>query len=126
MSENESGSLTTSVFAMCEAARQYSSETFIYAIDLWQGDNHTGKYGSEVFDKVRSHWVQTHKIRSRLIKSSFDKALSHFPINSIDLLHIDGLHTYEAVKEDYESWLPKMRNTNIIAFILFFEFSEVI
>jgi hypothetical protein len=45
---------------------------------------------------------------------SFAEALNSFKDQTIDLLHIDGFHSYEAIKEDFETWLPKVSPDGII------------
>jgi hypothetical protein len=42
---------------------------------------------------------------SQLLCMTFDEALQQVADESVDLLHIDGLHTYEAVKRDYNATL---------------------
>jgi len=46
----------------------------------------------------------------------FNEALAHFSDNSVDLVHIDGLHTYEAVSEDFTNWYPKVKPGGVIIF----------
>ena len=105
-----------SFFSFCEAARAFSPSTFVYAVDTWEGDEHASYYANDVFEKVQSHWEKAHRCRSRLIRSTFDEAVNYFADDSIDILHIDGLHTYEAVKHDFETWLPKMKENSLILF----------
>jgi hypothetical protein len=45
---------------------------------------------------------------------SFDEAVSRFRDESIDLLHMDGLATYDAVRHDFETWLPKLKPGAIV------------
>ena len=105
-----------SFFAFCEAAELVSPDTFVYAIDTWQGDEHAGNYDESVHSIVSSYYERYHRRRSSMIRSTFDEAVKYFENNSIDILHIDGLHTYEAVKHDYETWIPKMKNESVILF----------
>ena len=105
-----------SFFAFCEAAERFSPKTFVFAVDTWRGDDHAGRYSEEVFNRVSNHQQMFHKHQSRLLRSTFDEAAEHFGNSTIDLLHIDGLHTYEAVSHDLENWMPKLKPDSTILF----------
>jgi len=105
-----------SFFGFCEAAEKYSTTTRLYAIDTWEGDNHAGYYDNTVYRTVKEHLEKYHIGRAKLIRERFEVALGKFQDKSIDLLHIDGLHTYEAVEADFNQWLPKMKDDGCILF----------
>ena len=105
-----------SYFAFCEAVDELKLNTHCYAVDTWMGDEHAGYYGSEVFDIVEHHNQENYKNFSTLIRSTFNEAINQFADQQIDLLHIDGMHNYDAVKEDFENWLPKMSKYGVILF----------
>tara|TARA_B100000674_G_scaffold418268_1_gene368601 strand:- start:489 stop:1367 length:879 start_codon:yes stop_codon:yes gene_type:complete len=105
-----------SFFGFCEAAEKYSPATRLYAIDTWEGDGQAGYYDNTVYTTVKDHLEQFHNERAQMIRDRFENALNKFQDKSIDLLHIDGLHTYEAVKRDFEQWLPKVKDDGCILF----------
>ena len=105
-----------SYFSFCQALKDLNVMTSSYAIDTWQGDEHAGIYGPELLQSVRQYHDSEYASFSRLIQTTFDQAVFYFQDESIDLLHIDGLHTYEAVKHDFATWLPKMSQSGIVLF----------
>src|SRR5690606_18385722 len=74
-----------------------------------------GRYSGRVYDQLLAYTRQ-HYPFATLVKKTFDEASRDFTAGSVDLLHIDGLHTYEAVRHDYEQWLPTLSDASVILF----------
>lgn len=105
-----------SYFTFCQSIKEHDIDSVAYAIDTWKGEEHTGAYGEEIYESVMQHNRENYPGFSYLMRMLFGEAAGHFADESIDLLHIDGLHTYEAVNEDFETWLPKVKPGGIVIF----------
>jgi hypothetical protein len=102
--------------SFCDAVVRNGYETRCFAVDTWEGDAHTGSYGEEIHADLHAFNEQRFAGFSRLMRTTFDSALAEFADGSVDLLHIDGWHTYEAVTHDFESWRPKLSERAIVLF----------
>lgn len=105
-----------SYFSFCQAVKENKIQTKCYAVDSWKGEEHAGTYGEEIFEKVNAYNQKNYASFSKLMRMQFDEAVNYFSDGSIELLHIDGLHTYEAVKHDFETWTPKLASTSFVIF----------
>lgn len=105
-----------SYFSFCQGFQQLGTQTTAYAVDTWQGDEHAGFYSDQVFKTVRRLNQSQYSGFSTLMRTTFEQAATYFEDGSIDLLHIDGRHFYEDVKEDYSCWLPKLTPDAIVLF----------
>ena len=105
-----------SYFAFCKSVQTHGLNTRCYAVDTWAGDEHAGAYSDEVYGRVKQHHDKHYAGFSQMMRMRFDQALEHFSDGSVDLLHIDGLHTYEAVKEDFTTWLPRLSDRAVVLF----------
>ena len=106
-----------SLFSFCQAVRDFKLNTEINAVDMWSGDIGAEITGEEVYALVQKT-AETYypEVKLNLFQMCFDDARPNFADNSIDILHIDGGHTFEDVEHDFTTWLPKLKENGIVLF----------
>ena len=104
-----------SFLAACNTVERLNIGTECIAIDSWLGDEHAGFHEPRVFETFKRNLGNLFP-QQQFIRGLFDDAADCFDEGSIDFLHIDGFHTYDAVKNDFDTWLPKMTNTGLVMF----------
>jgi hypothetical protein len=102
--------------AFCSAVLASGTGTRCYAVDTWRGDEQAGHYDETVFADLSRYHEQHFVAFSQLLRCTFDEAAGQFADGTIDLLHIDGLHTYEAIRHDFETWRPKLSDRAVVLF----------
>lgn len=105
-----------SLIAAAHADLQYEVKSSLFGVDTWEGDEHAGIYNGEaMYADLQKHFSEGFP-RVALLRSTFDEARSKFEDGSVDLLHIDGFHTYEAVRHDFETWKSAMSDKGVVLF----------
>ena len=106
-----------SFFAMCQSIKDNRLNCELYAVDTWRGDEQAGFYGNEVWEVVNQTGETYYStVDAKLLRMTFDEAAKTFADDTFDLIHIDGLHTYDAVSGDYAAWLPKLKKNGVMLF----------
>lgn len=103
--------------AFCQASQLLKKPAKCFAVDTWEGDENTGKYEMSLYDSVKS-MLETHFSPSDflLLKMKFEAAVREFEKGSVDLLFIDGCHTYEAVSNDFATWRHTLSARSVVLF----------
>ncbi len=105
-----------SFLTFCQAASAIDLDTKIFAVDTWMGDEHAGFYSNDVFDALEIELRTNYPGIGVLLRSTFAEARPQFSAGSIDLLHIDGRHRYEDVREDFLMWMDALSDRGVVLF----------
>lgn len=100
-----------------------SSESIgkVYTIDSFDGDQHAG-FNRSSLESVKNTY--TTLLKNKLlpvdnitfIKGYFHDVKDTFPDKSVDMIHIDGLHTTAAITQDFTDYFPKLADNGIMLF----------
>ena len=113
----ELGTYSGSSFAaFCQALESAGIDGRCYGVDLWEGDIHMGKFDDSLYRGIADYVAANHPATGVLVRKEFNAASADFADGSIDLLHIDGTHTYEAVSNDFHTWKPKLSDRSVVLF----------
>ena len=105
-----------SLFAFAQAARKIGHDIQISGIDAWESDPHSGGYdGGSVYQLVLDQQKRYPDVVT-LHKSFFDEVRPNFAPGSIDVLHIDGYHHYDAVTHDFVTWCDAVAEYGVVLF----------
>jgi hypothetical protein len=85
----------------------------VYAIDSFEGDDQTGFRNT--FKEI-SKTCERLGLRNVTIIPEYFDAVARTWGRPIDILHIDGNHTYEAVKGDYLAWSKFVKPSGVVLF----------
>ena len=96
-----------SLFALAE-----SNIGQVYGIDTFHGDIHSGHH-HDAYDTVVKVLNENQYTNVNVIVGEFNDIAKVWD-KPIDILHVDGLHTYEAVSNDVRTWSKFLRNENSV------------
>lgn len=114
-----SGAFTKQILATCQKVK-------VVAIDLWahQDNGYEDPCNlSQETQEERYRQIQEdfkNEPRVTLVREWSHIAATHYvdaihSTGAIDLIYLDANHSYEAVKQDLEAWLPKLKSGGIFA-----------
>jgi len=100
--------------AFAQAIQALNLSTAAYAVDTWIGDPQAGFFDERVFTEWAAYHDHHFSAFSRMVRSTFKDAAGHFSDGTVDLLHLDGCHTYEAAAADFRTWRPKLSRRSVV------------
>ena len=105
-----------STFAMALALRDLGQGGKIYAVDTWEGDDNTGPYGEVVYQNfLRTRRELGLEETVCPLRMTFKEASTRIE-PGVHLLHVDGLHTFRAVSDDFKCFRHHLMPGAIVLF----------
>lgn len=102
-----------STFVFANTLKNINPNSIVYGIDLFEGDSQTGI--RHTYNSVVSLMQNNNLTNMQVLKGEFS-AVSQTWTTPINILHIDGYHTYDAVRNDFNNWAKFVPDDGIVLF----------
>lgn len=104
---------------MAEAIKNSGKNIEFYCVDTWAGtpgehDEDIDVINNQLMEVFENNMSPFSEYYTAVRKPSVEAAKDFLP-GTADFIYIDADHSYEAVKEDIESWLPILKKGGVIA-----------
>jgi len=100
--------------AFCQAVEALQIKTSCFAIDAREEGSSGEEEKDFVFEKLKSYHDPLYGSFSTLLDSEDAPELPNFDETPVDLLHINGILTPEALDHTIKDWLPKLSPRSIV------------
>lgn len=91
-----------------------SGVSSVVGIDRFKDDERSGTLANVAALGAELAGSYGYENTARILRSSFEGAADTFADKTIDVLHIDGLHTKKVAKKDLKDWLPKLSKDGLV------------
>jgi predicted O-methyltransferase YrrM len=105
--------------ALAEALRPFGGH--LYCVDTWQGSANVDHHRKIIARRGSLFPIFAENVRRyggedviRPLRRTSLEAASLFPDASLDLVFLDGDHSYSQVRQDIQAWLPKVRPGGVL------------
>jgi predicted O-methyltransferase YrrM len=84
---------------------------FVFGVDAFEGDAHAGARDTE--REVRQKLMELELTNCAIVRGRFDEVAASWT-TPIDILHIDGYHSFDAAKNDYDTWTRFLKPKGVV------------
>ncbi|MBA1158168.1 glycosyltransferase family protein [Microvirga mediterraneensis] len=105
-----------SYLTFCQAVRDLDYAATCYAVGARKSDQGSGLTREDAFARLMTLNQESYANFSHVLDVTSDTPLPHIADGSIDLLHIDGCHSYEQIKAKFQNWQPKLSARGVVLF----------
>jgi predicted O-methyltransferase YrrM len=100
---------------LAHAVKTKRNSATVYCVDTWRNENITTALNVDVFDRFAANTAAFKDVIVPLRGRSEDMG-AQWDKGPIDLLFIDGDHSFEGVTRDIEAWVPHVRSGGLVLF----------